>query len=235
MAVIPFPKPIEPPANTFRYPNVAQRTVVMGKTGSGKTQFGAWLLSESPFNKQPYIIMDYKRDALLGATDRIREIGLNEIPKHPGLYIVRPLPEIDDSNVENWLWKIWKRGKTGLYFDETYMLPNDGRSTALRALYTQGRSLHIPIIALTQRPAWVSRFVFSEAEYYSYFHFNDSEDIKTARRWFPSGLVEERLPKYYSVWYDQDADNAFVLSPVPDSDTILDHIDYRLGARRVTL
>jgi hypothetical protein len=201
----------------------------MGKTGSGKTQFGAWLLSEAPFNRQPYIIIDYKRDAMLGASDRIREIGLNELPKHPGLYIVRPLPKLDDENVENWLWRVWRKGKTGLYFDETYMIPN---RDALQAIYTQGRSLHIPIIALTQRPAWLSRFVFSEAEYYSYFHFNDTEDIKTARRWFPDGLIEDRLPKYHSVWYDQDADSAFYLQPVENADSILDHIDSRLGASR---
>src|SRR5215472_11393497 len=119
--ILPFPKP--KPEFEFRYPNTHQRVVVMGKTGSGKTQFGAWMLSEAPFNRQPYIIVDYKRDALLGATDRIREIGLNELPKHPGLYIVRPLPKIDDENVENWLWRVWRKGRTGLYFDETYMIP----------------------------------------------------------------------------------------------------------------
>lgn len=232
MSVVEFPKPA---TAGFVYPNHTQRVVVMGKTGSGKTQLGTWLLSEAPFNKQPYVIVDYKRDRLLGATDRIKEIGLGETPKHPGLYITRPLAEVDDERVEQWLWKVWKRGKTGLYFDETYMLPQDGRSPALRAICTQGRSLQIPAIFLTQRPAWVSRFVFSEAEYYAYFHFNDQEDIKTARRWFPPGLVEQRLPKYNSLWYDQDQDAAFHLQPVPDADSILDRIDSRLSARRRTL
>lgn len=232
MNVVPLPRPAE---HAFAYPNERQRVVVMGKTGSGKTQFGVWLLSEAPFQKQPYVILDYKRDSLIGATDRIREIGLSELPKHPGVYVVRPIPETDDDAVEQFLWKVWRRGKTGLYFDETYMLPRDGNSPALRAVLTQGRSLRIPVIALTQRPAWVSRFVFSESEYYSYFHFNDQEDIKTARRWFPPGLVETRLPRYNSVWYDQDQDAAWVLQPVPDADSILDRLDARLSARRRTL
>jgi len=227
--VIPMPRDNAP---EFKYPGVHQRVVIMGTTGTGKTQFGAWMLSEAPWNKQPYVIVDTKRDALLNAVDRIKEIGFNELPKHPGLYIIHPLPEVDDARFEQWLWKVWHRGKVGLYIDEAYMLPQDGKSPAMRAICVQGRSLKIPVISLTQRPAWVSRFIFSEASYYSYFHFNDAEDVKTARRWFPQVVIEQRLPKYWSAWYDQDQDASWHLQPVPDQDSILDRIDTRLNARR---
>lgn len=234
MSVVEFPSPALPPEFQFPFPTLHQRAVVMGRTGTGKTQFGFWLLSEAPFNRQPYVIVDYKRDTLLNATDRIKEIGLGEHPKHPGLYIVHPMPE-DEERVEAWLWKAWKKTKIGLYFDEAYMLPQDGKSPALRSILTQGRSLRIPVIALTQRPAWVSRFIFSEADFYSYFHFNDSEDVKTARRWFPPGAVEQRLPKYHSVWTDGDPEATYLLQPVPDADTLLDRIEDRLSVRRRAL
>ena len=79
-------------AESFRLPNFHQRTAIIGRTGSGKTQFGAWLLSHAPFDKQPYVMIDYKGDDLLNSIDRVREIGLKEVPKHAGLYTIRPTP-----------------------------------------------------------------------------------------------------------------------------------------------
>jgi DNA helicase HerA-like ATPase len=213
---------------TFQLPNHRQRVAIMGRTGSGKTQFGAWVLSRSPFDRQPYVMIDYKRDELLNACDRVREIGYNEIPKHPGLYILHPMPDHDDK-VEAWLLNVWKRGKIGLYFDEAYMLPD---KTALRAILTQGRSKNIPAICLTQRPSWISRFVFTEADYYAIFHLNDERDKQTVRAFTPPGLIATRLPQYHCAWYDVGNDEAFILQPVPDADTILDRLDDRLSPRR---
>lgn len=215
----------------FNFPTVKSQVAIIGRNGSGKTQFGAWLLSKSPFHKQPYIIVDYKGDELLNSIDRIIEIDLEEpIPKHPGLYIVHPKPVDDDDAIENWMRKIWARGNTGLYFDEGYMVPEKG---ALQGILTQGRSKQIPRIILTQRPSRVSRFVFSEANFYSVFYLQDKRDLKTVEEMLPEGLLEDRLPRYHSLWYDADADQARIMLPVPDADTICDDIDRRLSPKRV--
>lgn len=214
----------------FRLPTNQQRVAVIGRTGSGKTQFGAWLLSHAPFDRQPYVVIDYKGDELLGAIDRIREIGLKEVPKHPGLYTIRPLPS-EEIDVENWLWKIWQKEKIGLYVDEGYALPDKG---AFQAVLTQGRSKRIPVICLTQRPTWVSRFVFSEADFYAVFHLNDHRDRLTVQAFTPKERMDlrNRLADYNSYWYDVGKDKVFQLQPVPDAGVIVDSIDSRLTPKK---
>lgn len=215
----------------FRLPTNKQRVAVIGRTGSGKTQFAAWLLSVAPFDKQPYFIVDYKYDDLLNGSDRIKEIGLTEkLPKQPGLYIVHPHPD-QHEDTERFLLRIWEQEHAGLYADEGYMLPP--RSPAFQALLTQGRSKRIPAIVLTQRPTWVSRFVFSEADYYAIFHLNDARDRQTIQAFTPRERldVSDRLPDYHSMWYDVGRDNVFQLKPVPEAAEILERIDSRLGPK----
>lgn len=204
------------------------RTVIIGRTGSGKTQQGAWLLSRQHFDRMPWIIIDYKRDELLNASRLIREINYNELPKHPGLYILHPEPS-HDIQVDAFLQRVYRRGNTGLFFDESFMVPD---KKGLSAVLTQGRSLRIPVIALTQRPAWLSRFVFSEADHFSVFHLTDSEDRKKVGRFLPDGAADDPPPEYNSIWYSVKRNALFHLRPVPDAATILTDIETRLSPRR---
>jgi hypothetical protein len=215
-------------ARPFRFPSRRQRTAIMGRTGSGKTQFASWLLLESYSAKQPWVIIDYKYDDLLNSVDRITEIGLTDNPKHPGLYIIHPTPGQDDE-VEAWLWKVWATENTGLYFDEGYMIPD---REAFNAILTQGRSKNIPAIILSQRPSWISRFVFSEADYYTVFHLNDRKDRKRVGEFLPQGAVEARLPEYHSRWYDVGNDALFQLKPVPDREVIAQGLHDKLAPKR---
>lgn len=196
----------------------------MGRTGSGKTQFGAWLLSNVNFKKQPYVIIDYKRDDLLNEIDNVKEIDLKTIPKKNGLYKVHPRPD-DEEEIEAFLWKIWERENIGVYIDEAYMIPKF--SGAYSALLTQGRSKHIPMINLTQRPTYINRFVFTESDYYGVFHLNDRRDQKKVEEFLP-GSIEKRLPDYHSRWFDVSKNKIFIMKPVPDRDTILQIFDDKL-------
>lgn len=197
--------------------------------GSGKTVFGTWLLSCAPFDRQPYVILDYKRDDLFAATDRIREIGLKEIPKHAGLYILRPRGKSENHLVEAWLWRAWERERIGIYADEGYMLPDIG---ALDAILTQGRSKRIPCTILTQRPVWVPRFVFSEARFLSLFHLNDERDFQTIAALMPRRKMMRDLPPYHSWWYDTGQRQLFVMQPAPAPAEIIDRLDSRLSPTR---
>lgn len=208
----------------FRLPDRTQRVSIMGRTGSGKTQFAAWMLSLAPFNRQPYVIIDYKFDELLNDIPRIEELGVSSrIPKQPGLYIVHPLPS-EESQVEDLLWRIWQHERTGVYIDEAHMLPNDG---AFQSLLTQGRSKRIPMIVLTQRPAWVNRFVFSEADFYTVFHLNDRRDRKKVEEFVPKSQ-DEPLALYHATWYDVGQNALFLLKPVPKKDYILERFNDRM-------
>lgn len=190
----------------------------MGMTGSGKTQFAAWELAHAPFDKMPYIVMDFKHDDLLNKIPGIEEIGIkNRIPKQPGLYITHPIPTEHDE-IENFLWKIWHKGKTGLVIDEGYMVPD---RDAFPTILTQGRSLKIPMIVLTQRPSWISRFAVSEANFHSVFYLNDRRDHKIVESFVPVDMREPLKP-FHSYYHDVARRLTFLLKPAPKGETILD-------------
>lgn len=213
-------------------PSYDKRTAVIGSTGSGKTQFAVWLLSTRDFDIRPWIIFDYKGDEL------IEDIGPQIIsihappPTKPGIYAVRPIPDLDDKAVENFLWKVWAQGETGIYIDEGYML--GPRNPALNACLTQGRSKHIEMIILSQRPMWLSRFVFSEANYFAIFNLTDLDDRKTVRR-FIGGRSISTLPKYNCLWYDVDKQEPCQFAPVPDRAAIIKTFENRLKKKVKTI
>jgi len=216
---------------TFKAPNDTQRLVIVGRTGTGKTYAGAWQLAMRRFDRMPWIIVDYKRDALLndiGAT----EIQIGALPAKPGLYIVHPLPD-DKEAMETWFWAIWGRENIGLYIDEGYMI---GDSAAFRALLTQGRSKKIPMIILSQRPVYLSRFVFSEADFHQVFHLNDKDDRKTMQRYLGDAVkLDAKIEKYHSTYYNVSEDAAVILSPAPDEETMFAVFDEKLARTKERL
>jgi len=215
----------------FQLPTTSQRVLVAGRTGSGKTQLAAWLLAKAPLDRMPYVILDYKRDALLNSCARIKRISYADIPDKPGLYILHPEPS-HDALVDNWLQRVKRKGNIGLYFDEVYQVPYRPPHTASNVIYMQGRSLRIPTICCTQRPAWLSRYALSEADHYAAFHLNDVEDRRRIASFFPEGALEDRQPEFTSMWYDVKRDALFRLQPVPDEATILAEIEAKLAPRR---
>lgn len=215
----------------WEFPNASQRTMVLGSTGEGKTGMFLWLLLHQPFHMQPYVVFDYKRDEHIGRIDRVREIGLNELPKYPGLYVVRPMPETDDDRVLAWLRGAWARRNIGLGFDEAMMMPQHGG--ALSAIFTQGRSLKIPVLALSQRPVDLPRVMFSEANNVSLFKLNDGRDHKTVRQYIPRFNSEavEKLPQHHSLYHRRSDKTTFHLLPVSDWETLPQRINARLPRR----
>jgi hypothetical protein len=216
-------------ASGYRLPGLSHRHTIIGRTGSGKTQLGAWALSHSPFDVQPYVVIDYKHDVLLNACPHIEEIGLGEVPTHPGLYIVHPTAQTDNEAVESWLWRVHQRENVGLYVDEGYMLPDFG---ALRAILTQGRSKRIPLTILTQRPVWVTRFAISEADFYTVFALNSSRDKKIVEDFLPRKALDGEVPQYHSRWYDVARNRLLTLKPVPRAEEIVERLTDRLKPRR---
>lgn len=203
-----------------RFPNDSNRLFICGRTGGGKTQAGIWHLSGRSYETKPWIILDFKRDELIADLPAI-EIGLNaKLPTEPGLYVVRPIGSQEEL-IEKLLWKIHAQTNIGLYVDEGYML--DPRSEAFKAIMTQGRSLKIPVIILSQRPVWISRFVVSEADFFQVFRLNDDRDYATLRAFIPYDVSDKlrTLPEYHSIYYDMGKDRLTMFAPVPDRDIIL--------------
>jgi hypothetical protein len=211
-----------------RLPSTSQRAFVVGRTGSGKTIAALWHLSQHSIESMPWVIYDFKTDEHIADIPGANFIGLNEIPKQPGVYIARPLPD-DGESVEKQMWRIWEKERIGVYIDEAYMVGND--NSAFRALLTQGRSKRIPMLVCSQRPVWVSRFVLSESDFFQIFHLNDERDRRTLEALVPANL-DKRLPDYHSWYYDVGKNGLVELSPVPNADIIMETFENRLSSKR---
>lgn len=238
----------------LRGPTDQQRTLVIGRTGSGKSQFAISMLATRNFDEMPWVIIDYKGEDLIDdirkATGGLKRGAIRNLaatdnpPTEPGLYYMNPRPIIDDGDVEAFLWKCHGmlrgsigekkyRGNIGLFIDEGYCLPQKG---AFDVILTQGRSLHIPVICLYQRPVWMSRFAVAQADYVAVFAQMDERDLKTSAQFVkpargPNGesiSVFSELPAYYCLWYDVGQGQSTVLRPAPDRQLIIETFIRRL-------
>jgi hypothetical protein len=218
-------------------PDDTHRAIILGRTGSGKTQCACHLLSSRDFDEKPWTILDYKGDPFISQI--VRANNLKEItpdkppPTKPGLYRMKLRPHIDDNAVERWLYKVWENEKHGLYVDEGYALP---QRAAFDIVLTQGRSKHIPIIALYQRPVWMSRFAIAQADFVGVFDQFDERDIKTTQTFVKPYKSKElgtislydELPPYYFHWFNVAAKQTTIMRPVPRSKEILATFKERL-------
>lgn len=205
-------------AVSYALPASDKRTVIVGSTGSGKTFVAVWLLATRDWHKRPWFIVDFKGD------DLIASIGAAEIdvyknpPIVPGLYVIRPIKNRDDEALEMFLWKIWENENAGVLIDEGYMLGM--RNPALSALLTQGRSKRIEMINLVQRPVWVDKFFFSEANHFYIMKLQLEGDRKYISEYLDNTPIN-RLPRFCSYWYNADEQEGVHLRPVPPKSEIL--------------
>lgn len=210
----------------FVFPNDTQRCVIVGRTGSGKTQAGIWQLSHRDYDRKPWVVFDFKGDELIADIDGAYSLELGDpIPVKPGLYVVQPTHD-QEKEVEEFMWRILQATNTGVFIDEGYMVGKNNR--AFRTILTQGRSKRIPVIILTQRPVWMDRFVFSEAEFFQIFQLNQRQDLKNVNEFIPYDITE-RLPDYHSYYYNATNNTIMKCAPVPDRDVILDTFDAKLA------
>jgi hypothetical protein len=194
----------------------------------------------------PWVILDYKREGLFLDIDDATSGGLIEIspksrpPTKPGLYIMRPIPDEDDESVEEFLKKMWSNEHIGLFGDEGFMIPQGRGQSGLKRILIQGRSKHIPLILLYQRPVDMTRYAPANADFFAYFYFNDLREvgsvanyIKPARK--ADGTVispQTRLAKYHCLWYDVGENRSAELLPAPSSDEIIQTFVARMGTQK---
>lgn len=229
----------------MRAPDDTKRTLVIGRTGAGKSQFALDLLSRQNWDEMPWVVIDYKGEDLFADIRKENKGKVPEIkvtgnpPKKPGLYYMRPNPKMDDEAMEAWLMKVWKQGNVGLFVDEGYALPDMGRTTAFTLILTQGRTLHIPCIYLYQRPVYMSRFATAQADFISVFKQGDIRDEKITSSYckpatLPNGtkvgpMALDTLPDYYSLWHDVGRGHTAILLPAPERRVILNNFKRRLS------
>jgi len=212
-----------------RLPDDTQRLGIYGRTGSGKTVAGLDHLSRANITEMPWVVYDFKGDKHIGAIPYANVIGVNDLPNDAGVYIVRPRPEEDDEAVAEQMREIWKRGYTGVYVDEGYMVPR--RNKPFQWLLTQGRSKSIPMITLTQRPKMLAtNFQISEADFHRVYELTDGKDHERVAEFIRGGddMDPSSLPKYHSYYYDVSEAKLDVLKPSSPPEVIMARFEARL-------
>lgn len=212
-------------------PKPSEHISIVGSTGSGKTVAAAWHLSHANFTTMPWVILNFKGDELIEQLNTI-PITYDEIPPakkkwHPGIYELQPLPG-DEELVDEFLQHVWERGNCGVWVDEGYMLKG---SRWANALLTQGRGRKNPLITLSQRPVWLSRFVFSESSFFQVFRLTDKRDRETIQSFMPERAIH-KLPEFYSWYFDVKKDKLVPLRPTPPPEIIVERINSKLAAMK---
>lgn len=204
---------------SVKFPGPEDHVAVIGRNGSGKTVGGMWLLSARDFDKQPALIINSKGDSLIDEVSEIKgvhTIGINDTPGEKGLYIVNPLPS-QNEELNELFRRCWEKENITIFVDEGYSIQND---EWFNACLTQGRSKHVNLIVLSQRPAWISKYVFSECNFVMLFNLQIKDDRKKVAEFVPVDK-DYRLPPYCSYWYNVKDNLIIEFAPVPDSATIV--------------
>jgi hypothetical protein len=235
----------------FRFPGPSDRVTINGMTGSGKSVFGMWLMSESAdFDKKPWIILDYKGETLIqqavseGIFEDMRVDA--KLPKNNGVHVVRHNARDGQTLVTDLLWRIYEAGNIGLFLDEATMVPElRGEANSggpFQSIISQGRSKTIPLYVLAQRPVNVNKMVYSENNYYSAFRVRSRDDLKKITDHIPENsdgfqkvwARDVKLQPFYSRWYDAQQDISWILHPCPPPEKILDQFSFRIDRMRKT-
>jgi len=198
-----------------------KRATIAGRTGSGKSTLACWLLSRSPLH---WIVLNPKwtkayadlPDAV--TIDGIKIDKINRAIEDHRYTIVNP------QGIEN-NWEYLdnviqyyheSRENLGLCADELYTLHNNGRAgPGLIGWLTRGRELGQSFLGMTQRPAWVSQFVFSEADYIAEMDLTLLKDRKAIYDATGQEYMLHRLPPRKWYWYDVSKDTIAKYGAVP--------------------
>lgn len=224
----------------LKFPTDTNRHAIVGMTGSGKTHFGLWCLSQRSYDRMPWVIIDSKRDDLIALIPHAEEISITgKPPKRKGLYVARPgISDFENGTVTGFLYDVWRQENIGLFIDEGYQF--NPRDQGLRTVLTQGRSKHVPVISLSQKPSWVSPFLFSESEFKSIFYLDMPNDIDRVMEWMPAGARDpvtggkvnpSILPEHHSYWRHLRQDIARI-GPCEPMENILQRFEDNMPRRR---
>jgi hypothetical protein len=222
----------------FAFPANDEHVTIVGRNGCGKTQLGCFLVGRKNLKKERVVALDFKGDDLLNSLKYAKSVDGEKVPRKPGLYL-RHFNRASPDQINDFLWRIWEEEETTVYIDEGYFVPQ-GETDAYKGLLTTGRSKHIPVITLSQRPVRISRFALSEVSHVVVFDLNDRRDWRTLDEVLPDGFTEwkpeqfpgPKLPRYYARWYNVKTDGRYVIEPVPSADEIRELIDDQLEPDR---
>ena len=198
-----------------------KRAILTGRTGSGKSTLACWLLNRSPNHwlilnpKWTKAYKDLPESETVEGLD-VKKIG-RSLEKNR-FTIVNPSGSEARHDVMDDIINYYHESYEGigLCADELLTLHNNGRAgSGLTGWLTRGRELKQSFLGITQRPAWISQFLFSEADYVACMSLNLKKDRQAVAE--ATGRLEmlEQLEARKWFWYDVVRDKLQRFGPVP--------------------
>jgi len=207
-----------------RYPRIlpGKRAIIAGRTGSGKSTLGKWLLARSPGR---WLILNPKWTSAYNSlpdSNVVKSLDIRKIEKSMMSHHFTIInPGKDEANAESMDYFIETMHDSysnfGICADELYTL-HRGNGTAgdgLIGLLTRGRELKQSFLGMTQRPAFISKFLFSESDYICGMSLALHDDRK---RMYENTSRDEflgQLPPHEWLWYDVTRANLRYFGAVP--------------------
>lgn len=161
-----------------------RRVAVFGAAGSGKSYLCKWIILRS--DRMRWIILDTKHEPLFDEWHPIDGLPsmdqLIKLWKDMPRVVVRPTgPENNRDTLDLFLSLLHETfDRFGVYIDETYQVALGIKPCpGFTGLVTRGRVRGQTVIMGSQRPAWIPKFAFTEANYYCVLRLGLKQDRLT--------------------------------------------------------
>lgn len=203
-------------------PDAGQRFVVAGRTGSGKSTLACWMLKRSP---QTWIILNPKHTEAfkhLPEVVTLKKWDEKQLRKELQRTKYVSLNFSGDQATADYMdgiisWAHDSFSDIGVCADELYTIHSGSGKAGpgLTAWLTRGRERKQSFVGLTQRPVWVSRFCFSEADCISAMDLTMEADRNTLYEHTGQEDFLDRVLDHRWLCYDVAGDRLVKYGPVP--------------------
>lgn len=176
-----------------------QRGILTGQTGSGKSTLAKYLIRD----RRNLLVIDPKHEFDPGRPHKIVKTLHGLSRSREDCIVYRPEPEDNDPDRYDILFRwVYERRNTFVYIDELTAVTKSALSYPmwLRAIYVQGRSMGIGILAATQRPTLIPLFCLSEAQKFWSFYLLLQNDRRRMAEWMGE-IVETEPQERYGFYY----------------------------------
>lgn len=201
--------------------SIGNRAIVSGRTGCGKSTLGCWLLNRS---KQHWVILNPKWTKAYSqlpdskTLHNFKELEFNSsVEKHRFTIINFDGSTANPDYMDDVISYIHGSFENiGLCADELYTLHNGGRAKpGLIGWLTRGRELKQSFLGMTQRPAWVSQFCYSESDYIIGMDLAMKDDRKKLFDCTGNEHFNDRMEPRKWLFYDVNKDEITKYGKVP--------------------